>query len=102
MTIYNDLRCAGFQDEDPHRLYEITNTANNAATNILIGVSAIGSLMFWSAENEDYSPEQAKEDMYSIGAMLMPLAEVVRALSDNAENARFAASEMPKGDQHGS
>ena len=97
MTIYNDLSCVGFKNEDPQRLYEISNTADNAATNLLIGVSAIGSLMFWSADNEDYSPEQAKEDMYSIGAMLMPLAEVVRALSDNAENARFAASEISKG-----
>lgn len=102
MTIYNDLNRVGFKDEDPQRLYEISNTADSAATNLLIGVSAIGSLMFWSADNEDYSPEQAKEDMYSIGAMMMPLAEVVRALSDNAENARLVASELVKGGQHGS
>ncbi|MBK0001429.1 ubiquinol-cytochrome C reductase [Erwinia sp. S38] len=102
MTIYNDLNRVDFKCEDPQQLQEVANTASNAAANLLIGVSALGSLMFWSADNEEYSPEQAKEDMYSIGAMLMPLAEVVRALSDNAENARFVARELVKGGQHGS
>lgn len=99
MTIYNDLSRVDFKGEGPQQLLEVANTADNAATNLLIGVSAIGSLMFWSADNEDYNPEQAKEDMYSIGAMLMPLGEVVRALSDNAENARFVAGELSKGDE---
>lgn len=102
MTIYNDLFRADFKGEDPQRLHEIANTAGNAAANLLIGVSAIGSLMFWSADNEDYSPAQAKEDMYSIGTMLMPLGEVARALSDNAENARFAAGEQKSGGKRGS
>lgn len=102
MTVYNDLSRVGFEGEDLQRLQEISSTASSAAANLLIGVSAIGSLMFWSADNEDYSPDQAKEDMYSIGAMLMPLGEVVRALSDNAENASFAASELTSGGKHGS
>ncbi|ERK18202.1 hypothetical protein L579_1524 [Pantoea sp. AS-PWVM4] len=63
----------------------------------MLGITAIGSLMFWAAANDDYDSEQAKKDMYKLGAMFMPLSEVIRALSDTAANASFCMREQGKG-----
>lgn len=58
----------------------------------MLGVSAIGSLMFWAADSDEYPEESAKADMYRLGAMLGTVSEVARALNDNATNAAFLLS----------
>lgn len=43
MTIYKDLSRVDFKDENPQRLQELSNTASNAAGNLLIGMSTIAA-----------------------------------------------------------
>ena len=43
---------------------------------ILWGIGAIGNLMFWACENEDYTEQCLKNDMRDIGYLLAQLRDV--------------------------
>ncbi|HBR4754316.1 TPA: ubiquinol-cytochrome C reductase [Klebsiella pneumoniae] len=92
MNLYNDLMSSSFDGCTPDDLKGIENRASDAVSDLMLGVSAIGSLMFWAADSDDYPEESAKADMYSLGAMLGRIGEVARALNDNATNAAFLRS----------
>ncbi|EOD6305633.1 ubiquinol-cytochrome C reductase [Klebsiella pneumoniae] len=92
MNLYNDLMSGSFDGCTSDGLKGIESRANDAVSDLMLGVSAIGSLMFWAADSDDYPEESAKADMYSLGAMLGRIGEVARALNDNATNAAFLLS----------
>lgn len=93
MSLYNDLvRNDLGHDTNQDELKAIQNRAEGAASDLLLGVSSIGSLMFWAASNDNYAEGTAKDDMYNIGAMLGTIGEVTRALSDTAASAAFLYS----------
>ncbi|WKM73478.1 ubiquinol-cytochrome C reductase [Klebsiella oxytoca] len=92
MNLYNDLMRGNFDDCTPDDLKGIENRAGNAVSDLMMGVSTVGNLMFWAADSDDYPEESAKADMYSLGAMLGTIGEVARALNDNAKNAAFLHS----------
>lgn len=92
MSLYNDLVPGNFDGCTPDDLKGIEIRASDAVSDLMLGVSAIGSLMFWAADSDDYPEESAKADMYSLGAMLGRIGEVARALNDNATNAAFLRS----------
>ncbi|STT84679.1 Uncharacterised protein [Klebsiella pneumoniae] len=92
MNLYNDLMSGSFDGYTPDDLKGIESRASNAVSDLMLGVSAIGSLMFWAADSDDYPEESAKADMYSLGAMLGRIGEVARALNDNATNAALLLS----------
>ncbi|WP_406916758.1 ubiquinol-cytochrome C reductase [Klebsiella oxytoca] len=92
MSLYNDLMCGGFDDCSPDDLKGIENRADAAVSNLMLGVSSIGSLMFWAASSDNYTEGTARDDMYNIGAMLGTIGEVTRALSDTSANAAFLHS----------
>ena len=92
MSMYNDLMRGEFGNCTPADLKAIQIRADNAVSDLMLGVSAIGSLMFWAADSDDYPEEGAKSDMYRLGAMLGRIGEVAQALNDSAANAAFLRS----------
>ncbi|BEM39928.1 hypothetical protein [Serratia marcescens] len=55
---------------------ELKIAAAGASETILEGVDAIGNIMFWAAENENYTPEQSKKDMLKLGDMLSTISRL--------------------------
>ena len=43
---------------------------------ILGGIGAIGNLMFWACENEDYTEQSLKNDMRDIGYLFIQLRDL--------------------------
>ena len=90
MSLYNDLVRHEFgKGATVDELEGIQNRMDEAVSDLLLGISAIGSLMFWATDNDNYTEETAKGDMRKIGAMLGTVGEVARALDDTAQNAAF-------------
>lgn len=92
MSLYNDLVSCNFDGCTPDDLKGIESRASDAVSDLMLGVSAIGSLMLWAADSDNYPEESARADMYRIGAMLGTVGEVARALNDTAQNAAFLRS----------
>lgn len=93
MSLYNDLvRCEFGKGAAVDELKGIQSRTDEAVSDLLLGISAIGNLMFWAADSDNYPEESAKADMYSLGAMLGRIGEVARALNDSAANAAFLRS----------
>lgn len=98
MSLYNDLVRHEFgKGATIDELEGIQNRMNEVVSGLLLGISAIGSLMFWATDNDNYTEETAKGDMRKIGAMLGTVGEVVRALNDTSENAAAFRSDCMKG-----
>lgn len=89
MSLYNDLVRHDLNSCSQDEVAEIQNRSGEAANDLMMGIKAIGSLMFWASDNQEYSEETAKEDMYRLGAMLVVVSDVARALSDTSENAMY-------------
>ncbi|HBV0090293.1 TPA: ubiquinol-cytochrome C reductase [Klebsiella pneumoniae] len=93
MSLYNDLvRCEFDKGAAVDELKGIQSRTDEAVSDLLLGISAIGNLMFWAADSDNHPEESAKADMYRLGAMLGTVSEVARALNDNATNAAFLLS----------
>ena len=92
MSLYNDLVSGNFDGCTPDDLNGIESRASDAVNDLMLGVSAIGSLMFWAANSDDYPAESVRADMYRLGAMLGCIGEVAQALNDSAANAAFLRS----------
>ena len=92
MSLYNDLVSCNFDGCTPDDLKGIESRSSDAVSDLLLGISAIGNLMFLAADSDNYPEESAKAGMYRIGAMLGTVGEVARALNDTAQNAAFLRS----------
>ncbi|MFN3071948.1 hypothetical protein ACKWMY_28100 [Serratia sp. J2] len=55
---------------------ELEQIAAGVHDSILEWISAVGSLMFWAAESDNYDVEQAKIDMFKLGDMLKNIARI--------------------------
>lgn len=94
MSLYNDLVRHEFgKGATADELESIQNRTDEAVSDLMLGISAIGSLMFWATDNDNYTEETAKGDMRKIGAMLGTVGEVVLALNDTAANASVCRSD---------
>lgn len=90
MSLYNDLmRNHLNRDSTNDELQGVQDRTASAVSDLMMGVSAIGSLMFWASDSDDYAEGTAKADMYRLGAMLGTIGEVVRALSEIEANATY-------------
>ncbi|EPF3300499.1 ubiquinol-cytochrome C reductase [Klebsiella pneumoniae] len=97
MSLYNDLVRHEFgKGVTADELESIQNRKDEAVSDLMLGISAIGSLMFWATGNGNYTEETAKGDMRKIGAMLGTVGEVVLALNDTAANAGVCRSDCGK------
>lgn len=60
---------------------------------ILEGISAVGSIMFWAAENENYEGEQAKADMFKLGEMLNNISRLAAGAKAAEETLSYRLKE---------
>ncbi|HBY1761207.1 TPA: ubiquinol-cytochrome C reductase [Klebsiella pneumoniae] len=97
MSLYNDLVRREFgKGATADELESIQNRADESVSDLMLGISAIGNLMFWATDNDNHTEETAKGDMRKIGAMLCTVGEVVLALNDTAANAGVCRSDCGK------
>jgi hypothetical protein len=62
MSLYNDLVRHEFgKGATVDELEGIQNRMDEAVSDLMLGISAIGSLMFWATDNGNYTEETAKE-----------------------------------------
>ena len=100
MSLYNDLVRHEFgKGATDDELESMQSRAEEAVSDLVLGITAIGNLMFWATDNENNAEEIARGDMRKIGAMLGTVGEVVLALSDSAANAGFSRSNCGKGSE---
>lgn len=93
MSLYNDLVRHEFgKGATADELVSMQNRAEEAVSDLVLGITAIGSLMFWATDNDNYTEEAARGDMRKLGAMLGRIGEVAQALNDSATNAAFLRS----------
>lgn len=83
--LIDDCRTAGAEDA-----LAMKWLASEVHSSILEGISAIGSIMFWAGENENYGEEQAKRDMQSLGGMLQNISRLAEGAKSAEENLDFA------------
>ncbi|WP_081298459.1 hypothetical protein [Gilliamella sp. wkB108] len=57
-------------------LLQAKNHFEELQQSILWGVGAIGNLMYWACESEDYTEQNLKNDMRDIGYLLTQLKDV--------------------------
>ncbi|MFS7244938.1 hypothetical protein AB6880_04435 [Rahnella inusitata] len=69
---------------------EMAVVAMNVHDSIIEGISAIGSVMFWAAENENYGEDWAKKDMQKIGDMLCNISRLAAGAKTAEENLMHA------------
>ncbi|VXD04897.1 conserved hypothetical protein [Enterobacterales bacterium 8AC] len=86
--LINDGRNAPLED-----VKELRQTAVGVHDSIVEGISAIGSLMFWAAESENYGAEQAKADMFKLGDMLHNIARMAQGAMHAEENLAYRLRE---------
>ncbi|HEJ7901066.1 TPA: hypothetical protein SMI06_000453 [Serratia marcescens] len=87
------LTQATMQEQDTDALFYIRQHSDAAYEGIISGLGAIGNLAFWACDSENYSGSDAREDLRSLGEMLMHLPGIAAALKTNAETANFNIAE---------
>ncbi|OMQ23702.1 hypothetical protein [Serratia oryzae] len=86
--LINDGRSAPLEDVE-----ELRQVAVGIHDSIVEGISAIGSLMFWAAESENYDADQAKADMFKLGDMLHNIARMAQGAMHAEENLAYRLRE---------
>lgn len=60
MSLYNDLVRHEFgKGATADELVSMQNRAEEAVSDLVLGITAIGSLMFWATDNDNYTEEAA-------------------------------------------
>ncbi|WP_314153592.1 hypothetical protein [Rouxiella badensis] len=60
---------------------------------IIEGISAIGSVMFWAGDNENYGEDQAKRDIQKLGDMLVNISRIAAGAKTAEENLTYKMRE---------
>lgn len=74
-------------------LRKLYSVSSDACDGIMAGLKSIGELGFWACANEDYTANQAKEDLQRVSELLMYLPRIAEALAFNADNAQFTINQ---------
>lgn len=87
--IYDYLTRSDLSRLSTEELRKLSGISICASDGIMAGLKAMGECAFWACANEDYTANQAKDDLHRISESLMYLPRIVEALNLNAENAQF-------------
>jgi hypothetical protein len=82
--LINDCRSVQLEDAK-----EMAQVATNVHDSIIEGISAIGSIMFWAGDNENYCDDQAKKDMQKLGDMLTNISRLASGAKTAQENISY-------------
>lgn len=89
LDIHDYLTRTDLSQLSTEELRKLKGISNSASDGIMAGLKAMGECAFWACANEDYTANQAKEDLMRISESLMYLPRIAEALAFNAENAQF-------------
>ncbi|WP_413493047.1 hypothetical protein [Morganella psychrotolerans] len=70
-------------------LRSLRSVSSDTCNGLLSGLKSVGECAFWACANEDYSNEQAKDDLRRIGESLMYLPRLIDALHFTEDEAQF-------------
>lgn len=70
-------------------LRSLKSVSSDTCDGLLSGMKAMGECAFWASANEDYSDEQAKDDLRRIGESLMYLPRLIDAMRFTEDEAQF-------------
>ncbi|MGA7586030.1 MAG: hypothetical protein WCB03_08380 [Rouxiella badensis] len=74
----------------PENAKEMAQIATDVHDSIIEGISAIGSIMFWAGDNENYCDDQAKKDMQKLGDMLTNISRLASGAKTAQENLNYS------------
>lgn len=87
--IYNHLVRTNFDGMSTEELKDLRMNSEAAFSGVMAALSSIGELGFWAGANENYTKEQARDDLHSVSEALMYLPKIAKALNDTEQHARF-------------
>lgn len=78
---------------DLDKAKDMAVVAMDVHDSIIEGISAIGSVMFWAGDNENYGEDQAKRDMQKLGDMLVNISRIAAGAKTAEENLTYKMRE---------
>ncbi|HFQ7029218.1 TPA: ubiquinol-cytochrome C reductase [Yersinia enterocolitica] len=78
---------------DLDKAKDMAVVAMDVHDSIIEGISAIGSVMFWAGDNENYGEDQAKRDMKKLGDMLANISRIAAGAKTAEENLTYKMRE---------
>ncbi|MGP2852816.1 hypothetical protein [Serratia bockelmannii] len=87
--IYNALLNYELNKKSDDDLLEYKNTCTDATHGIFCALRLIGNLTVMANSNEEYDADNAKRDLFLLGAVLQHLPRMTEALQQNSESADF-------------
>lgn len=87
-TLYDVLNCYHPQIT-PCYLSSAERHMNELSSAITAGMGAIGSLIFWALESDDYQDEQLKNDMRHIGYFFTQLGQIALFAEQEQEHLNY-------------
>ena len=87
--IYQALHQSDFTSYSEEALTHYIDHCAAASTAVRNALIVIGNLMFEASQNEDYSGEESKRDLFLVGSVLRFLPRLEQVLADNSDNATF-------------
>ncbi|MBT0332130.1 hypothetical protein ISO66_02015 [Morganella morganii subsp. morganii] len=70
-------------------LRSLKSVSSDTCDGLLSGLKTMGECAFWASANEDYSDEQAKDDLRRIGESLMYLPRLIDAMRFTEDEAQL-------------
>lgn len=89
LDIYDYLTRTDLSQLSTEELHKLKGISGSACEGIMAGLKAMGECAFWACSTEDYTANQAKDDLRRISESLMHLPRIAEALALNAKNAQF-------------
>lgn len=90
-TLYDVLTCYHPQIP-PNHLRCAESHMNELSSAITAGMGAIGSLIYWALESDDYEAEQLRTDIRDIGYFFAQLAQIALFAEQEKVQLRFRNS----------
>ncbi|CDH24382.1 hypothetical protein [Xenorhabdus bovienii] len=87
--IYNHLVRNNFNAMSTEEIKDLRKHSEGAHSAVMAALSSIGELGFWAEDNENYSKEQARDDLRSVSEALMYLPKIAKALNDTERHAQI-------------
>ena len=91
MSLFDQLRM-NLDGMNRDELMTVSTIQHESVEGLLGGLSAVGNLMFFAANNPEYT--EAKDDMKKLGYSLIVTAEILQALSYNEAEASYLAAKQ--------
>ncbi|HEI8950906.1 TPA: hypothetical protein SLH21_002733 [Morganella morganii] len=87
--IYNHLIRRDMDSMSTDELRDLRNASSDTLDGLMATLKVMGECAFWASANEDYSDEQAKDDLRRIGESLMYLPRLIHAMRFTEDEAQF-------------